>query len=331
MAPPMRLWRRPLSRTAALLLAVLAGCGDTQHYAVDLQGNARRVDANGNPLPDEPTPPAAPAPDATGGSGPLQVVVQLDPTLGVDASAFKCLFLWASNDPRGMPSVVDKVESPQLPVTRTLAPNSAHGTALSGDYQVFARLDADGDASPQVGDVEGIGTGMAAAGGPPVTVVLSRRIVAEDFAPQAQPDAAPPAAPTAPFAGGGTAQQAPSPEDLAGPRFKGRVELAPEYKALDGKYTLWIILRSPTAGGMPLAPKKVERAQFPVEFDIGTEAVALDVDNKTELLSGELKVYARLSLSGNPIGQPGDLESEPVITRAGPDPIVLTLNKKKAP
>jgi len=320
----MRLARRPLSRTAALLLAVLAGCGEEHHYAVDLEGNARPVDEDGQPLPGAPMAVAtADMPDG----GPLQVVVQLDPTLGVDASAFKVLFLWAANDPRGMPSVVDKVESPQLPLSRTLQANSAHGTTLSGNYMVFARLDADGDANAQVGDVEGISAGMAAAGGPPVTVLLSRRVTVEDLAP-APADAAPPAAP---FAGGGMPEHAPTAADLAGPRFKGRVELAPEFAALDGKHTLFIILRSPTAGGMPLAPKKIERAQFPIEFDIGTEAVALDVDNKTELLSGELKVYARLSLSGNPIGQPGDLESEPVVTRAGPDPIVLTLNKKKAP
>jgi hypothetical protein len=223
------------------------------------------------------------------------------------------------------------VERPQLPLSRTLAANSAHGATLSGNYLVFARLDADGDANAPVGDVEGISAGMAAAGGPPVTVLLSRRVTVEDLAPAPPADAAPPAAPMAPFAGGGMAEHAPTPEDLAGPRFKGRVELAPEFAALDGQHTLYIVLRSPTAGGMPLAPKRIEHARFPIDFDIGTEAVALDVDNKTELLSGELKVYARLSLSGNPIGQPGDLESEAVITRAGPDPIVLTLNKKKAP
>jgi hypothetical protein len=320
----MRLARRPLSTAAALLLAVLAGCGEDHHYAVDMQGNARRVDENGQPLPGQPE--AVAKADAAG-SGPLQVVVQLDPSLGVDPSGFACLFLWASNDPRGMPAVVEKVEHPQLPLSRTLAADGAHGTTLSGDYQIFARLDADGDASAQVGDVEGMSAGPAAAGGPPVTVMLTRPVTPEDLAP---PPQAPAAAPAAPFAGG-AAGQAPSAEDLAGPRFKGRVELAPEFAALDGKYTLYIILRSPTAGGMPLAPKRVDRAQFPVAFDIGTEAVALDVDNKTELLSGELKVYARLSLSGNPIGQPGDIESEPVVTHAGPDPIVLTLSKKKAP
>ncbi|HEX5011038.1 MAG TPA: hypothetical protein VFY71_11620 [Planctomycetota bacterium] len=322
----MHLARRPLS-TAALLLAILAGCGEEHHYAVDLQGNARRVDENGQPLPGQPE---VMAKADAASSGPLQVVVQLDPSLGVDPSTFKCLFLWASNDPRGMPAVVDKVEHPQLPLSRTLAPGGAHGTTLSGNYQIFARLDADGDASVQMGDVEGLSSRPSAAGGPPVTVVLTRRVTTEDLAPAPQAPAAA-AAPLAPFAGGGMADHAPSPEDLAGPRFKGRVELAPEFAALDGKYSLFIILRSATSGGMPLAPKKVERAQFPVAFDIGTEAVALDVDNKTELLSGELKVYARLSLSGNPIGQPGDIESEPVITRAGPDPIVLTLNKKKVP
>src|SRR5262245_26998587 len=111
MAPRMRRPRRPLSRTAALLLAVLAGCGDTHHYAVDMQGAARRGDENGHPLAEEPA--ALARPEATG-SGPLQVVVQLDPALGVDPSAFRCLFVWASNDPRGMPSVVDKVEGPQF-------------------------------------------------------------------------------------------------------------------------------------------------------------------------------------------------------------------------
>jgi hypothetical protein len=314
---------RHVTPACALLVALLAGCGEEHHYAVDMQGNARRVDADGKPLPGEPEPAAAAATHAKGG---LHAIVQLDPALGIDPAAFACVFVMAWRDATGAPSIVQKLERPTFPLELELAPDGTHGTELSGGYLITARLDADGDALAQPGDVQGSATQLVAAGSLPVTVVLNERISEESAT---APAAVAPAAPVAPFAGG-AAEQPPTAEDLAGPRFKGSVQLAPEFAALDGKHTLFVIVRPAGMQGMPIAVKKFAAAKFPLEFDLGTESVALDVDNKREILEGELKVYARLSLSGQPVGQPGDIEAEGVITSAG-RPIALTLSKPRTP
>jgi hypothetical protein len=352
----MRNRRDVARRTAFLLLAALAGCGEEHHYAVDLQGNDRRVDADGHPLPDAvaqaPSNPHAGVPGAPqdmqqamataqAAKGAIAGTIELDPGLGIDPSRFTCVFIVARRAADGQMDGVTQLRPPVLPGTFQLAPaDGQHGGGLSdGPHLLVARLDADGDAVASPGDVEATLEGVL-PGGAPVTLHLAHVLSAQDIA--ARKAAAPPLpaaggaphgeAPFAPFAGGGMAERAPTPEDLAGPRFKGSVELAPEFAALDGKYTLYIIVRSAkTAGGAPLAPKRVDRARFPVSFDIGTESVPLDVDNKAEVLQGDLKVYARLSLSGNPIGQPGDVETEPVITSAGKDSIVLTLSKPRTP
>ena len=316
---PMRVGRH-VRLAGALLLALPAGCGEEHHYAVDRQGNAQRVDEDGRPLPGA-TEPAAAA--ATHAEGALHAIVQLDPALGVDPAAFACIFVMAWRDASGAPSLVQKFERPTFPLELELAPDGTHGTELSGGYLITARLDADGDALAQPGDVQGSATQLVAAGSLPVTVVLNEWIRAETAT---APAGAAPVAPAAADAAG----QPPTSEELAGPRFKGSVQLAPEFAALDGKHTLFVIVRPAAMQGMPIAVKKFAAATFPLEFDLGMESVALDVDNKREILEGELKVYARLSLSGQPIGQPGDIEAEGVVTSAG-HPIELILSKPRTP
>ncbi len=116
--------------------------------------------------------------------------------------------------------------------------------------------------------------------------------------------------------------------DAVSPRFRGEVRLAPEFAELDGRHTLFIMLRSPkTPGGMPLAVKKVELATFPLAFEMGPENVPLDVDNKAEMISGEIRIVARLSVSGKLGGAAGDIEGELLSPPA--DGLVLNLSRKR--
>ncbi len=59
------------------------------------------------------------------------------------------------------------------------------------------------------------------------------------------------------------------------------------------------IKQSPDARGMPRASLRIERPSFPVRFDIGAEHVPLQVDNKGDMLLGDLWFVARLDGDGN--------------------------------
>ena len=166
----------------------------------------------------------------------------------------------------------------------------------------------------------------------PVAVALLALLVAcgderaDATVPQVPAQPAPAAIPAADEPA--SAAPAAASADAASPRFRGEVRLAPEFAALDGRHTLYIMLRSPkTPGGMPLAVKKVELAAFPLAFDMGAEHVPLDVDNKAEMIAGEIRMVARLSVSGKLGGAAGDIEGE-LLTRPA-DGLVLDLSRKR--
>jgi hypothetical protein len=188
---------------------------------------------------------------------------------------------------------------------------------------------------PSPGDVEGVLQGIV-PGGPPVTLRLDHVLTADDIqreSAQRRPagGAAPMAAGgAAPFAGGMTDRQ-PTAEELAGPRYAGSIELPAAHANLNGKYRLFLYLRSPqTEGGMPLAVKVFDHASFPLSFDLGTENIGLDVENKAEMISGKVKVMARLSVSGELKGGAGDLEVTPLVTPPAKD-LHLVLDKAWTP
>jgi|GEM_PF-5337889 len=314
---------RTPAATAALLLVALAACGEESHYAVNLAGEARRVDADGNPLPGEELP------DAGAVQGPLRGTLQLDPALGVDPERFACVFLIAGRIGSPTSDAVDKVEHPHFPLEFALGGDTTHGSGLkAGEYRIQAWLDSDGDAQRRAGDVIGQSSGSARPGGQPIVFVLDRVLTEADL--PVAPETAPATAPAAPFAaaaGGGAT--APTPEDLAGPRFRGTVELPPEFAELNGKHRLSIIVRSVATAGAPLLVKPVDNARFPLEFDFGTENAPVKTDDIAQVVSGQVKLYARLSLSGGATGAAGDIESEPLITSADQGPFVLRLSQKR--
>ncbi len=243
----------PRQRAAVLvlLLAALTACGEKHYFSVDMAGNTTRVDADGHPLAGATAPAPPPgmdnphgaAADGPPAAGPLTGTITLDPSLHVDLSHFKCVFLIARRDPGKPADAVRKISPVSFPLKFELSNgDGTHGGGLAdGEYVVTARLDSDGDAMAAEGDVQGVSPVMR-PGGAPATIVLDQMVTAEmaaahAIAPMAGGGGGAGAAPFAPFAGG--AASAPTPEDLAGPRFKGRVELAPEFAALAGKYPLF--------------------------------------------------------------------------------------------
>ncbi|MGQ0554126.1 MAG: c-type cytochrome biogenesis protein CcmI/CycH [Planctomycetota bacterium] len=338
---------------------LLSGCAEKRYYEVSFDGSVTRVDKEGLPLhaPDDPLvvgPEEAHFPgdghDHGSGSdgdpqaldeGPptvlLSGVIELPAELGVNAASFDCVFIMARANPeQPMADFVKKIESPSFPLSFEITDRDAmqaHARPTESEgYSIVARLDQDGDAVAQYGDVQGQTAEPARVGGPPTTLRLTQ-VLGGKTAPTLPPMSA--ATPTLsggapagaqPPAATGTATTAPA----AGPRLKARIELAPVFAANNGKHTLFVIVRSANqGGGMPIAVRRYDLASFPLDIEIGVEHVPLQVDNKAEMLGGTLKLSARLSLAGGAMPAAGDLEGEPVLVQAGGEPATLLLDRAR--
>ncbi len=357
-APGSAARRRPRRLLLASLALLSAGCGEAKHYAVDLDGNSRRVDEDGRPLAEASDGSPAGAVAEAAAMGPsLRGTITLQPDLGIDADAFACVFVVVRRDPMGGANFVRKLGPVSFPMSFeiTARDSMTADATMSGGYTVLARLDSDGDAMSKAGDVQGIAGTLASAGGEPVSIVLNQ-VLARDGAPISMPAPSMPGAgmpgagmpgagmpgagataaggaPFAPFAGGASAP--PTAEEIAaaesGPRIEGTVELDPAFDGLAGHGRLFVFVRSAGAeGGMPIAVVPIEAPRFPASFTITTLNVALQVDNKADMLSGNLKISARLSLGGNAMPAAGDIESEAQPIKAGEGPVTVRLTRRRS-
>ncbi|MCZ6547444.1 MAG: hypothetical protein O6837_04900, partial [Deltaproteobacteria bacterium] len=98
-------------------------------------------------------------------------------------------------------------------------------------------------------------------------------------------------------------------------RIEGTISVDPKLKAkLDSRDALYIIVRSAgSAGGPPLAVKKVERPVFPLSYSLGPENMMMS----GRPFSGKVDVSVRLDKDGNamtrdPGSLKGDYEKNPV-------------------
>jgi len=100
---------------------------------------------------------------------------------------------------------------------------------------------------------------------------------------------------------GGSGSDAAS-SDSAGAEIRGTIRLAEGVEA--GSGVLFVIARGPSAGGPPLAVRKLDTARFPVEFSIGPS----DVMMPGVRFAGPISLTARLDRDGNPMSRdPSDL------------------------
>jgi len=328
------------------------------------------------------TPPAA---GATTGStsapvatGVIRGVIELDPARAVTLADYRCIFLigWRG-ERKGTAQLVRKLPAATLPVKFELDARDLMGPGtLSGEWTLAARLDADGDAAPARGDLEGVFTG-ATADGPTARLVLARTLTAEDerslqidgaghgadpgfgqglglgggsgALPAGHPPLNQPALPAghpptggqaaagaaAPTAGASTtaADGKPKAAVPGDPRIRGTLRLADEFAALDGTRTLFVMLKDSTADrGMPRAVLKVEQPRFPLAFDIGIEHVPLQVENKADLLTGQLYLTARLDGDGSIMKSAGDIElAAPLPVTADGAAVLVVLDTERKP
>ncbi len=125
--------------------------------------------------------------------------------------------------------------------------------------------------------------------------------------------------------------QAPAPAAAAGPAaIKVKVSLDP---ALADKVSpddvLFIFARAEQGPPMPLAVSRLRAGDLPVEVTLD-DSMAMMPQLK---LSGfqQVKVGARISRSGQPIAQPGDLQSESRVVKVGADSMVSLVVNSTVP
>lgn len=105
----------------------------------------------------------------------------------------------------------------------------------------------------------------------------------------------------------------------------GRVEVAEALRARVGEAdTIYLIARAGESGP-PLAAARVAMGAFPLPFSLN-DSMAM---NPTNVLSNhqEVVVVARISKSGNPLPQPGDLEGRVTGVKVGAADVKLVIDR----
>jgi cytochrome c-type biogenesis protein CcmH len=105
----------------------------------------------------------------------------------------------------------------------------------------------------------------------------------------------------------------------------GSVELAPALRSrVAAQSTLYVIARA-GEGGPPLAAARVTLGPFPIQFRLDNTMAM----NPANTLSNhkEVVLVARISASGDPVGQPGDLEGRLVGVPVGAGDVKLVIDR----
>jgi cytochrome c-type biogenesis protein CcmH len=109
--------------------------------------------------------------------------------------------------------------------------------------------------------------------------------------------------------------------------LKVAVEAPADLGALPPGAALFVIVRNPAMPGPPLGAARMAAPTFPTVAFI-SDANSM-MQNNPISAAGEVEIVARLSMTGSPGAQPGDLESEPVrVELAGTDKVALQLAPK---
>jgi cytochrome c-type biogenesis protein CcmH len=126
-------------------------------------------------------------------------------------------------------------------------------------------------------------------------------------------------------AGGTAAEPAPAAPVASGPGVSGRVEIASGLGAAPDD-TVFIIARAPDQR-MPAAVIRTTVSQLPREFTLD-DSLAMSPQSRISALR-EVQVEARVSKSGQPVAQPGDLVADPQKVQVGASGIVLKISRAK--
>jgi cytochrome c-type biogenesis protein CcmH len=145
--------------------------------------------------------------------------------------------------------------------------------------------------------------------------------LAAALAPRAAAPAAAPAAATA------AATAAPAAAAVPGASVTGRLDIAPGLAAAPTD-VVFIIARAP-GQRIPAAVIRTTVAQLPRDFKLD-DSLAMSPQARISMLR-DVQVEARVSKSGDPAAQPGDLVSEPQTVAVGATGVALRISRVKGP
>lgn len=107
----------------------------------------------------------------------------------------------------------------------------------------------------------------------------------------------------------------------------GRVQLDPALaEKVDPADTVFVFARGPENSGMPLAARRYQARELPVNFRLD-DTYAINPDARLGNLSGII-VGARISKSGDAVPHPGDLQGFSSIVKLGATSVVLTIKEE---
>jgi len=108
----------------------------------------------------------------------------------------------------------------------------------------------------------------------------------------------------------------------------GHVDIAPALKnKFSDKDTIFLFARSANGAGGPVAALRATAGKFPLEFEL-SDAMAMNPDNRLSKFK-EVKLTARISKSGDPMGAAGDLEGSVESVKVGAKDVKLVIDKVK--
>lgn len=107
--------------------------------------------------------------------------------------------------------------------------------------------------------------------------------------------------------------------------IRGRVDIAPALESALRESDVLFLFARPIGGGPPVAAIRASAGELPLTFELGDDA-AMNPDNALSRHS-QVTLVARVSRSGDPMGQAGDLEGSAAEVRVGAGDVVVVIDR----
>ena len=133
------------------------------------------------------------------------------------------------------------------------------------------------------------------------------------------------------MAGGNPAKLPPADADTAavaaGAVIKGRIDVAPALKSRLADTDVLFLFARPGQSGPPVAAIRASASQLPLEFELD-DSKAMNPGN-TLSQHKQVMLVARVSKSGNPMAQPGDLEGIVANVKVGASGVKIMIDQTR--
>jgi cytochrome c-type biogenesis protein CcmH len=113
----------------------------------------------------------------------------------------------------------------------------------------------------------------------------------------------------------------------AGAAIKGRIDIAPALKSRLADTDVLFLFARPGQSGPPVAAIRASASQLPLEFELD-DSTAMNPGN-TLSQHKQVMLVARVSKSGNPMAQPGDLEGIVANVKVGASGVKIMIDQTR--